>query len=58
MTGFQVYHMCRDYGKGSSKFVGVEGASSMGTDSLDKGKAEVWGGGKENIWLILTLQLK
>ena len=43
MTGFQVYHMWRDYGKGSSKFGGVEGASSMGTDSLDKGKAEVWG---------------
>ena len=27
MTAFQVYHMCREYGEGSLKFGGVEGAS-------------------------------
>ena len=44
MTAFQVYHMRREHGDGSSKFGGVEGASvnvwgSMGRrDSLEKGK--------------------
>ena len=44
MTTFKVYHMCREYGEGSSKIGGVEGASfnvweSMGRrDSLEKGK--------------------
>ena len=27
MTAFQVFHMCRQRGEGSSKFGGVEGAS-------------------------------
>ena len=27
MTAFQIFHMCREHGEGSSKFGGVEGAS-------------------------------
>ena len=27
MNAFQVFHMCREHGEGSSKFGGVEGAS-------------------------------
>ena len=48
MTAFQVYHMRREHGDGSSKLGGVEGASvnvwgSMGRrDSLEKGKGGVW----------------
>ena len=44
MTAFKVYHMCREYGEGSSKIGEVEEASfnvweSMGRrDSLEKGK--------------------
>ena len=44
MTTFKVYHMCREYGEGSSKIGGLEGVSfnvweSMGRrDSLEKEK--------------------
>ena len=37
MTAFQVFHMCRDHGEGSSKFGGVEGASVNVWESMGGG---------------------
>ena len=50
MTTFQVYHMYREHGEGSSKFCRVEGASVnvwgiMGAGTPRKKENEEYGGG-------------